>query len=80
VERLFQTLQDRLVKALRLAGINDIDKVTAWLPRYMEQHNQRLSTASRQHADMHRPWLGSAGKLASICALHHQRQLIDPAQ
>ena len=75
VERLFQTLQDRLVKALRLAGINDIDKANAWLPGYMEQHNQRFAVAPRQQADMHRPWLGSAGQLASICALHHQRQL-----
>ena len=32
VERLFQTLQDRLVKALRLAGIDDIDKANAWCP------------------------------------------------
>jgi len=75
VERLFQTLQDRLVKALRLAGINDIDKANAWLPGYVEQHNQRFAVAPREQADMHRPWLGSAGQLASICALHHQRQL-----
>ena len=75
VERLFQTLQDRLVKALRLQGINDIDKANAWLPEYVAQHNQRFAVAPRHEADMHRPWLGSAGQLASICALHHQRQL-----
>ena len=75
VERLFQTLQDRLVKALRLAGINDLDKANAWLPGYIEQHNERFAVAPRQQAYMHRPWLGSAGQLARICAVHHQRQL-----
>lgn len=75
VERLFQTLQDRLVKALPLAGINDIDKANAWLPGYVEQHNQRFAVAPRQQAEMYRPWLGSAAQLASICALHHQRLL-----
>jgi hypothetical protein len=75
VERLFQTLQDRLVKAMRLAGINDIAAANAWLPGYMAQHNQRFGVAPRKHADMHRPWTGSAAQLAGICALHHQRQL-----
>ena len=47
VERLFQTLQDRLVKALRLAGISDMDKANAWLPEYLAQHNQRFAVAQR---------------------------------
>ena len=58
MERLFLTLQDRLVKALRLAGISDIDKANAWLPEYPAQHNQRFAVAQRNEADMHRPWLG----------------------
>ena len=48
-------MQDRLVKALRLAGTNDIDKANAWLPGYLGQHNQRFAVAPRQQADMHRP-------------------------
>lgn len=75
VERLFQTLQDRLVKALRLAGISDIESANAWLPGYLQQHNERFAVAPREPADMHRPWLGSQARLAGICALHHQRQL-----
>ena len=75
VERLFQTLQDRLVKGMRLAGISDIDKANAWLSEYLAQHNQRFAVAPKDEADMHRPWLGGPDKLANICALHHQRQL-----
>lgn len=75
VERLFQTLQDRLVKAMRLAGISDIDAANDWLGGYLQQHNRRFAVAAREPADMHRAWLGGAGPLADICALHHQRQL-----
>ena len=75
VERLFQTLQDRLVKALRLAGIDDIEAANAWLAGYLAEHNARFAVAPKNAADMHRPWRGSAAQLARICALHHQRQL-----
>ena len=34
VERANQTLQDRLVKELRLAGISDIDAANAFLPGF----------------------------------------------
>ena len=75
VERLFQTLQDRLVKALRLAGIDDMDAANAWLPAYVEQHNERFGVPAREPADAHRPWPGSGAELQRICCLHHQRQL-----
>lgn len=75
VERLFQTLQDRLVKALRLAGIDTIEAANAWLSTYLAEHNRRFAVAPREAQDAHRPYAGSAAELARICALHHQRQL-----
>lgn len=75
VERLFQTLQDRLCKAMRLAGISNMDEANAWLPQYLAEHNARFAVTARQSADMHRPWQGSSHRLARICALHYQRQL-----
>ncbi len=42
VERVFQTLQDRLVKALRLARISTIEAANAWLPGYLAKHNARF--------------------------------------
>jgi transposase len=75
VERLFQTLQDRLVKAMRLAGISDIEHANAQLAGYLQEHNQRFAVAPRQAVDMHRPWGRSAQELQRICALHHQRSL-----
>jgi 2-oxo-4-hydroxy-4-carboxy--5-ureidoimidazoline (OHCU) decarboxylase len=44
VERANQTLQDRLVKEMRLAGINDMaDSANAWLPGYIECYNRRFA-------------------------------------
>lgn len=75
VERLFQTLQDRLCKAMRTQGIDNLEQGNSYLPEYLREHNRRFAVAPRQPQDMHRPWMGSAAALADICALHHQRQL-----
>jgi transposase len=75
VERLFQTLQDRLVKAMRLEGIDTLEVANDWLPGYVRGHNQRFAVSARENQDMHRAWLGTAEELRAICALHHQRQL-----
>lgn len=43
VERLWGTLQDRLVAELRIAGIDDRDGANAFLARYLPQHNRRFT-------------------------------------
>jgi hypothetical protein len=75
VERLFQTLQDRMCKAMRLANISSMEQANAWLASYPDGHNARFAQAPRESTDMHRRWSQSAHELARICALHHQRQL-----
>jgi hypothetical protein len=75
VERLFQTLQDRLCKAMRLQGVDTIEQANTWLDEYLREHNRRFALAPKQAQDMHRPWGGPARALADICSLHHQRQL-----
>ncbi|MEA2787633.1 MAG: hypothetical protein QOG73_39, partial [Acetobacteraceae bacterium] len=42
VERTFGTLQDRLVKELRLAGISTIEAANAWVPAFMVDYNTRF--------------------------------------
>jgi transposase len=75
VERLFQTLQDRLVKALRLAGISSIGAANAWLPGYLAQHNERFGVAPREAEDAHRGLHLDSRALERVCAVHHQRRL-----
>lgn len=55
VERANGTLQDRLVKAMRLGGIATIDEANHFLPHYMARHNQRFAKAPFDPRDLHRP-------------------------
>ncbi|GAC1412142.1 MAG: ISNCY family transposase [Candidatus Velthaea sp.] len=54
VERANRTLQDRLVKELRLEKISTIAAANDFLPRYMEIHNQRFAIPARDQRDAHR--------------------------
>ena len=75
VERAFQTLQDRLVKALRLARISTIEAANAWLPSYLAKHNARFVRLAADDANAHRAYAGDAQALARICAHHYERVL-----
>jgi hypothetical protein len=55
VERVNQTLQDRLPKELRLRGISDWQAGNAFLPEFMDDFNRRFSVQSRSTHDAHRP-------------------------
>lgn len=55
VERANGTLQDRLVKAMRLEGISTIEQANAFLPGYMARHNQRFAKVAFDPRDLHRP-------------------------
>jgi transposase len=57
VERANQTLQDRLVKELRLAGISDREAGNAFLERFRLDFNSRFAVAARSNHDAHRPLL-----------------------
>ena len=55
VERANKTLQDRLVKELRLAGINTIEAGNAFLPNFVADHNARFAKTPANAKDLHRP-------------------------
>ena len=56
VERSFKTAQDRLVKELRLAGIQDIDTANSFLEEYyMPLVNERFAVPAACALDAHRP-------------------------
>lgn len=57
IERLFQTLQDRLVKELRLRGISDMETANAYLPEFCQDFNRRFAVQPRSSHDAHRPML-----------------------
>jgi len=43
IERLWETLQDRLVAELRLHGIQTLEAAEAFLPTYLADHNRHLA-------------------------------------
>jgi transposase len=59
IERANQTLQDRLVKEMRLRGISDPEAGNAYLPEFREDFNRRFAVAPRSTHDAHRPLLKS---------------------
>jgi hypothetical protein len=55
VERMNGTLQDRLVKALRLAGINDIESANRFLDgKYLQAFHRRFAREAASPVDVHR--------------------------
>jgi len=55
VERLFKTLQDRLVREMRLAGISSVEAANEFLKTYLPKHNRRFKKEAVSEADRHRP-------------------------
>jgi transposase len=54
VERANKTLQDRLVKELRLRGISTIEAANAMLSEFLAEHNRRFAKPPRCPKDLHR--------------------------
>ena len=54
VERAHHTLQDRLVKELRLAGISTVDAANAFLPGFIAHYNARFAKPPARDQDFHR--------------------------
>ena len=56
VERCNGTLQDRLVKEMRLAGVSDIAAANAFLAKtFLPAFNRQFAVAAREPADLHVP-------------------------
>ena len=75
VERANQTLQDRLVKELRLEGIDGMEPGNAFLPVFMADYNRRFAVAARSPQDAHRAVLHDAQERDLVLRLHATRKL-----
>jgi Helix-turn-helix domain len=54
VERAHQTLQDRLVKELRLQRISTVDAANEFMPTFIDDYNRRFGKLPRDRHDAHR--------------------------
>jgi hypothetical protein len=73
VERMNRTLQDRLVKALRLAHIDDMESGNAFLSNFMDGYNARFSIVPARSNDLHRPLNLAPDRLTEILCKREQR-------
>lgn len=74
VERAHATLQDRLVKELRLAGISDLEAANAFLPGFIETYNSKFARAPAHDRDLHRP-LEGMNDLSNILCWRETRRV-----
>jgi transposase len=74
VERAHLTLQDRLVKELRLQGISTIEGANRFLGPFIDDYNYRFGKEARNPLDAHRP-LGQRERLDDIFSVQEKRQL-----
>lgn len=75
VERANLTLQDRLIKEMRLQGINTIKEANTWLPCFITDFNQRFAKPANYPKDMHRPIRETSADLDDIFAWQVVRKL-----
>ncbi len=54
VERMNETLQDRLVKELRLTGITTIEEANKFLEEYILKFNKKFAVLPKRKANVHR--------------------------
>ena len=74
VERMNKTLQDRLVKELRLQGVSGMDEANAFAPAFAEDYNRRFAREPLNPHDAHRP-LRHQEDLGHVFSWQEERQM-----
>lgn len=75
VERSNQTLQDRLIKEMRLRGISSMEAAQAFAPQFIADWNVRFAKPPRSEQDAHRPWTRTLNELDEALARRETRTL-----
>jgi transposase len=73
IERLFGTLQDRLVKELREGGATTLAEANQVLRDYLPRFNTRFSVSPRDPGSAYRPW--PAELVEETFCMKHQRKV-----
>lgn len=75
VERVNRTLQDRLAKELRLAGISDIEAANAFLPVFVADFNARFAKVPSRPDNLHRALNMPPDRLRDVLCKREQRHV-----
>jgi transposase len=75
VERANKTLQDRLIKEMRLRGINNIEQANKFLPEFIQKYNAKFAKPPKSLQDAHRAITISEQQLNYILSVRESRTL-----
>jgi transposase len=75
VERVNRTLQDRLVKELRLDDVCDMGAGNIFLPEFLERFNEKFSVRAAGPDNLHRRLTVSPDRLSDILCHREQRHV-----
>jgi hypothetical protein len=75
VECANRTLQDRLIKEMRLKGICSIEQANVWLPCFIEQFNQKFAKMAFNPKNLHRPITETAEELDDFFTWREPRRV-----
>jgi transposase len=73
VERKNRTLQDRLVKEMRLDNVTGMAAGNDWLPGYIQRHNQQFARTPARPDNLHRAVTESPDRLKDILCWRDER-------
>ncbi len=79
MERANQTLQDRLVKEMRLLGITSYEAANHYLPEFIADYNRRFAVMPGSDVDFHRP-LDETLDLDFLFSIHEFRKISQTLQ
>lgn len=72
VERMWETLQDRLVSELRLLALATLEQVVAYLPTYIAEHNAKFAIPAREASSA---WRAAPRHVERVLACRYTRKV-----
>jgi transposase len=75
VERANRTLQNRLIKEMRIKGISDIDAANNYIKEFIEKHNEKFGKKATNENDMHRNYMPKKEVLDAILSERYRRKI-----
>jgi transposase len=72
VERANKTLQDRLIKEMRLAGVKNIEEGNKFLSQFLGKYNKRFAVHARCPEDAHRKIVPKEDLEGILCTKHER--------
>jgi hypothetical protein len=76
IERLWGTLQDRLVSEMRKAGVRTLEEANAFLAQYIPRHNRRFAVPPQDSTPAWRK-VRSGLDLGRICAFRYEAMVFN---